>query len=339
MWCEHCQSDVPGIATVSAADMAEVCCARCGEILVTKVLRPTSAAHGIDVADHGIDLSTTTRREEPPQGLRDSTETAVRRESPASPESKTSAPWDAAAVHRQPPASENLRNKSIDPLPWGDQDDQWLEQQLAEAGVATSRTPGPGTPAAPSNSDYQSELHRIEPAHASLGGWHPAQAVRQPTPPPAFAPTITAAPQADVAPAQSPQRASSLAWFTLAIGTAAFVCGGVLMGWSFVDGYTHLWNLGMPIMLAGQLGLLVALVLQLERLWRDNRQASQRLETVDHRLDDLRQATRLLSTPHGSASQAFYAHLSEGASPQLLLGDLKGQIDLLAMRLAEAKTK
>jgi hypothetical protein len=31
---------------------------------------------------------------------------------------------------------------------------------------------------------------------------------------------------------------------------------------------------------------------------------------------------------------AFYSHLADGASPQLLLTDLKSQLDLLAMKMA-----
>ena len=127
---------------------------------------------------------------------------------------------------------------------------------------------------------------------------------------------------------------SLLAWTMLAVGMATFVCGAVLLGWSLMDGYAHLWNLGMPITLAGQLGMLVGLVLQLERLWQTNHHTTEKLNAVDGRLDDLRQTTQMLSTTHGSASHAFYAHLSEGASPQLLLTDLKSQLDLLAQRMS-----
>jgi hypothetical protein len=59
------------------------------------------------------------------------------------------------------------------------------------------------------------------------------------------------------------------------------------------------------------------------------------LEEVDESLDDLKRNTALLGLTHSPASQAFYAHMAQGASPTILLTDLKGQIDLLAQRMAE----
>ena len=58
-------------------------------------------------------------------------------------------------------------------------------------------------------------------------------------------------------------------------------------------------------------------------------------EVSSEQLDDLRQTTSLLGSNHGSAAQAFYAHLAQGANPQMLLADLKGQLDLLAIRMAQ----
>jgi len=90
----------------------------------------------------------------------------------------------------------------------------------------------------------------------------------------------------------------------------------------------------MPIALGGQLGLLLGLLLQLDRLGDDNRRTSDQLETVDQRLDDLKQTATLLSTTHSAPSQAFYSHMAGAANPQLLLADLKGQLDLLAVQVA-----
>jgi hypothetical protein len=60
-------------------------------------------------------------------------------------------------------------------------------------------------------------------------------------------------------------------WALLLLGTMALVCGGVLLGWAVVTGRTGLWNLGMPISLAGQAALLIGLALAVERMWRRNR--------------------------------------------------------------------
>jgi hypothetical protein len=134
-----------------------------------------------------------------------------------------------------------------------------------------------------------------------------------------------------------PPGSSLLAWASLSLGLMAFVCGAVLLVWSFADGRSSLWNLGMPITVAGQAGLLIGLVLQLERIWQGSRYTSVQLDHVDEQLHDLKQSASLLGVTHGSASQAFYAHLSEGASPNLLLADLKGQLDLLAVKMSERR--
>ena len=125
-----------------------------------------------------------------------------------------------------------------------------------------------------------------------------------------------------------------LAWSTLSLGTMGFVCGLALLGWSASTGSQDLWTIGAPIILAGQIALVLGLVLQLDRIWRDSRRAAAKLQTVDEQIDDLKTATSLLSTTHGPSS-AFYAHWAGGASPEILLGDLKSQLDLLAVKLAK----
>ncbi len=129
-----------------------------------------------------------------------------------------------------------------------------------------------------------------------------------------------------------PAVATSLA---LAVGTTGFVCGGILVGWSLIAGRQDLWNVGLPVALVGQIALLAGLVLQLDRLWRDNRESAAKLDNVDDQLHELKATTTLLGTAQGPAATTFYAHFAGGASPQLLLTDLKSQIDLLAMRIAQ----
>jgi hypothetical protein len=133
------------------------------------------------------------------------------------------------------------------------------------------------------------------------------------------------------------QRPSIVAWAILSLGLMAFVCGGVLLAWSFVTGRSDLWNLGMPATLVGQFGLLLGLALQLDHLWQANRRTATTLDDVDHRLDEINHATTLLRTSHTAPGQSFYAHMAEGANPQLLLADLKGQLDLLALKMASQR--
>jgi hypothetical protein len=124
-------------------------------------------------------------------------------------------------------------------------------------------------------------------------------------------------------------------WSILLLGTGSFVCGGALLGWSTYSGRTELWNLGLPIAAVGQVALLVGLVLQIEALWHDNHKAVAKLNHVDEKLLALRNATTLLDASHGPVSSTFYSHLAGGANSQLLLSDLKSQIDLLAMKIAQ----
>jgi hypothetical protein len=130
------------------------------------------------------------------------------------------------------------------------------------------------------------------------------------------------------------RRSSPLVWATLSLGLMAFVCGAVLLGWSLAVGRSDLWNLGLPIALVGQFGLLLGLVWQLDGLWAGNRHAADKLDDVDDRLDELKQTAALVSSAHSSPAQAFYVHMAGGASPHLLLADLKGQLDLLAVQMS-----
>lgn len=132
---------------------------------------------------------------------------------------------------------------------------------------------------------------------------------------------------------RQPVRSAWASWLVLSLGVMCFVFGGVLLGCSYWSNRQELWSLGLPFTLGGQAALIVGLVLQLDGLWQTHRQATTTLEQLDHQVDELRQATNLLSTSHSGPAQSFYFHMAEGASPHMLLSDLKGQLDLLAVRL------
>lgn len=127
---------------------------------------------------------------------------------------------------------------------------------------------------------------------------------------------------------------AALAWTTMLLGTTGFVSGLALMGWSISAERPDLWSFGTPIILAGQIVLIFGLVLQLDRIWRDRRRHAAKLETVDEQLHAPQATTTLLDAGQGP-SGAFYSHWVGGAGPEVLLSDLKSQLDLLAEKLAE----
>ena len=124
-------------------------------------------------------------------------------------------------------------------------------------------------------------------------------------------------------------------WAMLTLGVMLLVCGGTLLGWSVVAGRPELWSIGLPVAIGGQVALLVGLVLQLDRLWCHNRHTADKLDTVDRQVRDLRHTTSMLGTTHSTPAASFYAHFAGGAHPQLLLTDLKSQLDLLAVKIGE----
>ena len=128
------------------------------------------------------------------------------------------------------------------------------------------------------------------------------------------------------------------AWLVLSLGLMGLACGGVLLGWSMIEGRVDLWQLGLPVALGSQAVLLVGFLMLLERIWRDSRTASAKLHAVDGEIDDLRNTTSILGQTQSRGSQSFYTHMAEGASPSLLLSDLKGQLDMLSVKISDRQS-
>lgn len=124
-------------------------------------------------------------------------------------------------------------------------------------------------------------------------------------------------------------------WSALLLGTAGLVCGCSLLAWSLTEGPAELWNIGLPVAAVGQVALLVGLVLQVDGLWHHSHQTVAKLDSVDEQLYEIRASATLLGAGQSSTAGTFYAHLAHGAGPQLLLTDLKSQLDLLALKIAE----
>jgi hypothetical protein len=123
-----------------------------------------------------------------------------------------------------------------------------------------------------------------------------------------------------------------MAWITAFCGAGVLGAGLGAVSWSLSSGRTDTWNLALGLTLMGQGLLIFGLVLIVARLWRNSRYASSKLIDVHAQLGQLQHTADALTTMR-SGAPAFYAELVRGASPQMLLSNLKGQLDQLASRL------
>ncbi len=204
---------------------------------------------------------------------------------------------------------------AADPAPY----DGWeLDEQLRHIERVLAANRLRGEPAAAAGDQ---ETSRADWPHAGAPAWH----VR-PAPRPARQPTPRK-------PARQGWGLGLLIGTALTLGPLAVIGGGALLGWSLLAGRQDLLVFAAPTAMGGQLVVLLGLVLQLNRLTRDSRQAAGKLDRLDQDIHDLRTTTTLLGTTHGPSAAAFYAHLADGASPQILLSDLKSQLDILAVQL------
>jgi hypothetical protein len=135
--------------------------------------------------------------------------------------------------------------------------------------------------------------------------------------------------------APSPESGQYFAWFVTFIGTAAFAGGVGLITWSIANNRPEYWEHALALTLGGQGTLILGLVLIVARLWRNSRYASGKLQQVHVELGQLQRTAEALTAMRTSSAPAFYADLVRGASPQMLLTNLKGQLDQLSTRLGE----
>lgn len=124
-----------------------------------------------------------------------------------------------------------------------------------------------------------------------------------------------------------------IAWMIVVAGMLVLAAGIGLVAWSLAARQMLYWNLAIGLTLGGQGALIFGLVLVLSRLWRNSRYASGKLQDVHTRLGQLQQTADVLATMRAGGAPSFYTDLMRGASPQVLLANLKGQVDQLAARV------
>src|SRR5688500_8405451 len=124
-----------------------------------------------------------------------------------------------------------------------------------------------------------------------------------------------------------------MAWLVVVTGTLLLTGGVGLIVWSPSAGQLHYWDLALGLTLGGQGTLILGLVLVVSRLWRNSRYATGKLQDVHARLSQLQQTAETLAAVRTPGAPAFYSELVRGASPHVMLANLKGQVDQLAARV------
>jgi hypothetical protein len=144
-----------------------------------------------------------------------------------------------------------------------------------------------------------------------------------------------ASPSVEQRSAKSP-RSNGFCWLLLSLGVALFTCGAGLIGYSFLGEREALWDLGTPLVLAGQATFLVGLVLQLDVIWQQSKEANQTLHDLDQRLGPWKEPTAgPLSGAVSVADSIGRIHPADGgvAPPHLALRDLQGRLETVGTQL------
>jgi len=204
------------------------------------------------------------------------------------------------------------------PLPF---DDWELDEQLRhiERVLRTAKAR-----ARQADTGQQRQVMRYDAAHAGPPTWHIPLAERQRQRRP------------DAIPAG---KSRGLLWsmvtsLVLSVGTIGVVAAAACWDGRWPKDVPNFGASVGPVAAMGQIALLVGLVLQIDRLWRHSHQTVAKLDLVDAQLHEIKTNTTLLGANQSPAS-IFYTHLAHGAGAQLLLTDLKSQLDLLAMKIAQ----
>lgn len=137
------------------------------------------------------------------------------------------------------------------------------------------------------------------------------------------------------APAHARHRSfgAALTWLVIWCSATAVVAGVVVVGWAIQHARTDLSVQGQWIAGAGLAGFLIGILMQLERIWHVSRRALDRIDELDDRLARFEESS-LLRPRNEASSHLSYGHLVDGATPHIMLADIKSQLDLLTLKLS-----
>jgi hypothetical protein len=203
--------------------------------------------------------------------------------------------------------------------------DDWAARQRVRTVVRELRRPSPAIHA--STNRFTSDRLRFEPPHDLFGQIEQATT-------PSIA-TSTLQPTLSALSHHSRSDGSQIvAWLVVVAGVLALAGGVSLIAWSLSTKQMQYWNAALGLTQGGQGALILGLVLVISRLWRSSRFTAAKLQDVHARLGQVQQAADSLAATRAGGAPAFYADLVRGASPHVLLANLKGQVDQLATRVS-----
>lgn len=135
---------------------------------------------------------------------------------------------------------------------------------------------------------------------------------------------LRAEPQVDSEPSAAASQSAgrsggTVAWLILAIGLGVFTCGAALIGLALVRHSTPLWQLGLPMVLSGQVAVLFVVIWQLEVVWHGHRATFVALHALDEQLRQLRRhdapdPADYVSVPAGPGRSGAGGTTSAGAA-------------------------
>ena len=118
-------------------------------------------------------------------------------------------------------------------------------------------------------------------------------------------------------------------------GMVAFGGGMGILVWAGAFKLAQVWQWGVALTIAAEGMLILGLTGMATRLWRNSRRLNRQLSGVDAQLLEIQQQTGALTGSRLSASQHYYNHFNQVASPHYLVANLRGQVDQLAARMVD----
>jgi hypothetical protein len=230
---------------------------------------------------------------------------------------------DGLALDEPAATSSSARTATASPF----RTDDWAARQRVRTAVRELRRPNPTTGNTPNR--IAADQRRFDPPQDLFAN------IEQAT-----TPTIATLAHQSFASDLAQKRGSGggqvVAWLVVTIGVVALVGGVGLIAWSLSTAQMLYWNYAVGLAMSGQGTLIFGLVLVISRLWRSSRYSAAKLQDVHVRLGQLQQSSETLAATRTGGAPAFYADLVRGASPHVMLANLKGQVDQLATRVGTA---